>query len=202
MDVNKIKPARAMLAGAFAELDCKVAMVRTLGYPMPEGNTRRTNAELDLLSLASDVVDAERKVALVQDGLGVSVFTGGQAIATDADYWQAEIARHRQALAEAVAGAVADLDRTVAMVRELGYPMPEDTARRTGAEVDLLSLASTVVDAERKLALVEDGDEVLAYTGGQMTPTDADYWTAEITCRQQKLAEAVTGAARRRGGGR
>jgi hypothetical protein len=200
MDVNKIKTAQAMLAGAFAELDYKVDMVRSLGYPMPEGNTRRTNTELDLLSLASYVVDAERKLTLVEDGIEVSVFTCGQTIATDADYWQAEIAQHRQALGEAVAGAVADLDRTVAMVRELGYPMPEDIARRTGAEVDLLSLASTVVDAERKLARVNDGHEVLAYTGGQMTPTDADYWQAEITCRQQRLAQAVTGTAQRRGG--
>ena len=195
MDVNKIKSAGPMLAGAFAELDYKVAMVRTLGYPMPEGNTRRTNTELDLLALASEVVDAERKLALVHDGLEVSVFTGGQTIATDADYWTAEIAQHRQALAEAVTGAVADLERTVAMVRELGYPMPEDTARRTGAEVDLLALASDVVDAERKLARVKDGHEVLAYTGGQMTPTDADYWQAEITCRQQTLAQAVTTVA-------
>jgi hypothetical protein len=55
----------------------------------------------------------------------------------------------------------------------------------------LLALADSVLTAERKLATVTAGDEVLVFSQGQMIVTDDDYWFAEIESRREKLAEAV-----------
>jgi hypothetical protein len=50
--------AGRMIRGALAELDAKVALCKEMGYPMPEGNTSRTSAEIDLLALAEKVLYA------------------------------------------------------------------------------------------------------------------------------------------------
>lgn len=52
MDPRRLPAARAEFGNVLDELDTKVKYVQAFGYPMPEGNSQRSEFEIDLLALA------------------------------------------------------------------------------------------------------------------------------------------------------